>query len=313
MLLSPYRQVQKAQFSDRNAPSADWRALHRIADSVYRSVQLRVLRALRSVTIDMTAAEGYLSVGNINGAANAVDVEPLAKALVSSSMPALKTIYARSTQLAMQRVARGTAIRVAKINTIRATRVAKLTTIDEESFRQTNPFAERWAAEKTGALITEITNETRSAVQVFIGRAFSEQIPPRQIARQLRSVIGLTSRQAGAVAARIAQGASPAQANRYAAQLLNQRAELIARTEIMSASNAGQLDAWRAAQRDGMISSVLVREFIVTPDDRLCPVCEPLDGEQAAMGDTFSFGGMYPPVHPACRCAVGLVDPKSNG
>jgi very-short-patch-repair endonuclease len=41
-----------------------------------------------------------------------------------------------------------------------------------------------------------------------------------------------------------------------------------------------------------------------------CPICEPLDGEHRKLDEAFSFGGMNPPVHPSCRCAVGLVTPR---
>ena len=91
-----------------------------------------------------------------------------------------------------------------------------------------------------------------------------------------------------------------------ASKKLRERALNIARTETMASSNAGQLGVWRQGRSEGLIAPELVKEWIVTPDDRLCELCEALEGEQREVDEAFSFGGMNPPLHPSCRCAVGL-------
>jgi hypothetical protein len=46
--------------------------------------------------------------------------------------------------------------------------------------------------------------------------------------------------------------------------------------------------------------------WIVTDDERLEVRCEALDGVQVPLGAAFVSGVQAPPLHPNCRCAVGL-------
>jgi SPP1 gp7 family putative phage head morphogenesis protein len=88
------------------------------------------------------------------------------------------------------------------------------------------------------------------------------------------------------------------------------RAETIARTETMRAANEGQIEAWQQAAETGLLTGNESTEWITTPDDRLCPICEPLDGQTTALGGTFEVDGdrvSSPPAHPRCRCTVGLA------
>jgi SPP1 gp7 family putative phage head morphogenesis protein len=186
-----------------------------------------------------------------------------------------------------------------------------------------NPFAVAAARENGARFVTEVTAETRLALRTVVSRAFTEGIPPREAARLVRPLIGLTSRQAQAVLARrtdlVAAGLSRVAAARdaaaYAAKLLRYRATLIARTEIMRASNDGELSAWREAQRMGLLGRA-EKVWIVTPDDRLCPRCRPLDGARAPLGSPFiTLRGRLdgPPLHPSCRCTIGLVPVPVRG
>jgi SPP1 gp7 family putative phage head morphogenesis protein len=88
------------------------------------------------------------------------------------------------------------------------------------------------------------------------------------------------------------------------------RAETIARTETMRASNQGQQELWAQAEDAGLLTGKEEQEWIVTPDDRLCPICEPMDGVTAPMGGSFRLntGEVVdgPPAHPNCRCTIAL-------
>jgi HK97 family phage portal protein len=93
------------------------------------------------------------------------------------------------------------------------------------------------------------------------------------------------------------------------------RAELIAKTETVRASNAGALASYKAA---GIVKKVWIA------DSAACPYCNALDGRVIGiddaflkMGDSFQPEGAdsalsiryedvgYPPAHPNCRCSVG--------
>lgn len=87
-----------------------------------------------------------------------------------------------------------------------------------------------------------------------------------------------------------------------------ERANLIARHETLLASNEGQRQAWDQAVDEGLLTGNEKRVWIVTPDDALCPLCEPLDGATAPLdGEYPDDGGDGPPLHVQCRCTEGLT------
>jgi hypothetical protein len=92
------------------------------------------------------------------------------------------------------------------------------------------------------------------------------------------------------------------------------RAEKIARTETIYASNA-------SAELGYMMSTVVSgKEWVVSRDDRLCDICEEMDGRKELLGESFkiddikdkygldfeySEGQMpFPPIHCSCRCTI---------
>mgnify|MGYP001557962905 CR=1 FL=1 len=70
------------------------------------------------------------------------------------------------------------------------------------------------------------------------------------------------------------------------------RTEMIARTEMLRASNLGA-QAVDETNRD----IVKAWEWLTARDDRVCPICAPLDGRTWPLGQ-----GERPPRHPRCRC-----------
>ena len=72
--------------------------------------------------------------------------------------------------------------------------------------------------------------------------------------------------------------------------------ERIARTEVISASNGAELEAYK---QSGVIEK---KEWLAEPD--ACEICAALDGEVVKLNKMFSGGFDYPPAHPNCRCAI---------
>lgn len=86
------------------------------------------------------------------------------------------------------------------------------------------------------------------------------------------------------------------------------RADLIARTEVMRAANAGQREAWHQAVDKGFLSGRARRVWIYTPDGLACPLCESLDGKTAPLNGQYpDEGGDGPPLHPRCRCTESVI------
>ena len=90
------------------------------------------------------------------------------------------------------------------------------------------------------------------------------------------------------------------------------RAELIARTETIAASADGALASYQQAADAGALQGY-GKVWIAELDQRCCPICEDLDGEQQAFADPFSDGSDGPPDHPDCRCAVGAEPLDDSG
>ena len=148
------------------------------------------------------------------------------------------------------------------------------------SFDATDPNAVEWVKSHAAETITGISEDTRAQIRDLVEDAFSEQFDVDDLADEIGNLIG-----------------DPA------------RAEVIARTEVMRASNEGQLEAWDQATEAGLLTGTEMKEWIVTPDDRLCPICEPMDGKNVALDEDFDVDGDQvdgPPAHPNCRCTLGL-------
>ena len=208
-------------------------------------------------------------------------------------------------------------------------------------FLVTNPESVAWANEFGSRQIVQISNETRRAIRELISQAFVDGVPPAKAARAIRDQIGLTRfqeravrnlsremarRQRGVVrrfggqfGAKVPQGGYStvqiqAATKRYGKRLLRSRALTIARTETLAAANEGQRQLWLQARKTGAIPAHLVKEWIITPDDDLCPVCRGMIGQQRELDKPFNTGRfgpvMSPPAHPRCRCAQGLARPK---
>lgn len=79
------------------------------------------------------------------------------------------------------------------------------------------------------------------------------------------------------------------------------RAQLIAVTETTNAYAMGQQIAGEALLAQFPDVRV-VKKWYTNNDDRVCPICGQLDGEEVDITDNFSHGGANPPAHPNCRC-----------
>jgi hypothetical protein len=183
-----------------------------------------------------------------------------------------------------------------------------------------NERAQAAAQRQAAAMIRDISATTQAAIRDVIVRSIRDGIPPYDAARLIEEMIGLDERRMGAVLSyreRLINEGLPfgtvnALVDKYAAKQLRDRAEAIARTEIMDSLNAGAMEGWRQAQADGLLSKGAVKEWLTTPDERLCPNCAPLDGVQVPLRETFktSLGEVQrPPLHTRCRCAVAVTEP----
>lgn len=195
-------------------------------------------------------------------------------------------------------------------------------------FDVTNLRAVQWARDSSSTLVREINASQRAAIRTIITQAFEEGLHPYQSAKLIMENVGLLNSQSQAVfrfrQQLIEAGVSIAKVNerveRYARKLLKYRARNIARTETLRSSNMGQHELWRQGIDNNLLTtSKIQRVWIVTPDDRLCDICAPMNGQTVAMEEHFTgnkqnaagvvthlYSTLTPPIHPSCRCAIGI-------
>ena len=187
-------------------------------------------------------------------------------------------------------------------------------------FDDRNPRVLAWIRTTAAQLVVEVTRETKQAIRNVISRAYVAGKAPRAFAREVRRIVGLTMAQEGAVdrlvekltGQGVAQREIDRRAKAYADRLHRYRALNIGRTETIKSSNAGLQEGWMQASEQGLLPEGARRKWIITPDDRLCELCEQMTGERAfaALDGQFDTpnGPMDgPPMHPQCRCAQGIA------
>jgi hypothetical protein len=160
--------------------------------------------------------------------------------------------------------------------------------------------------------VTNVLDETREAIRAIILKSFRKRIDPKTtLLKELKETIGLSTPAAQAVASYRLSLEEAGFANvdeqvaKYSKRKIRERAETIARTETMTILNAGQELSWLQADDEGYFEGMdMERLWIVTPDEKLCEVCEPMTGVSVLLGEDFPIAG--PPAHPRCRCTEGL-------
>lgn len=194
--------------------------------------------------------------------------------------------------------------------------------IGSYAFNVTDPRATTWAAARAGDLVVGVGEQVRSEIRQLIVTSFVGQVDPREIAREIPRSIGLFPRWATAVensyqqnlASLLAEGLNPsdamdraqALADAYRDRLLDSRAMMIARTEVMGAANEGRAIAWQQAIDAGLIDPAgSSKEWIAEAD--ACEECSTYDGEIVGINDLFSSDSGMPPAHPNCRCTAVLI------
>ena len=294
--------------TDRPSWATDWRTLHRVADRQAPTVE-------RAFVVLVAAARGGKTRRRIQ------------RALQRGNRRRALTIAVEAWQSASEtwRASMVTALR----DTVLAAATAVGTRMSQDpriafriAFSVTNPAAKQWAETQAGGLIHQITADQRAMVRATVATAFREGQTARQVAQRLADQIGLQSRQAAALeqfrADLVEKGLRAERVSvltrRARDRMIRRRARSIARTEVLRASNMGQQLLWEAAVDAGEWRAQDVRRvFIVTPDDRLCPICAPLDGvrvglQEAFVSPTNGASAVVPPIHPHCRCALGIVE-----
>ena len=96
-------------------------------------------------------------------------------------------------------------------------------------------------------------------------------------------------------------------------KMLGQRSLSIGENEAYTAQEMGRQLMWMKAAEEGLVSKNSRRMWRTAKDERVCPVCAPLNEEIVGLYEKFDVNGeehWNPVLHPNCRCWVELIEPE---
>ncbi len=181
-----------------------------------------------------------------------------------------------------------------------------------------------WARAASVALVSGIVTRSQESLRLFLAAPTDPDVGRRRRPEAtILNHVGLTTSQSAALARYEASlprnwslGRAERALRRRSDVLLRRRAETIARTEALAAANKSLILRWDELAARGLFDKkVAYLYWITTPDDRLCELCAPMSGLRIPYGNEFrSPSGdsrlvspvSYPPLHPLCRCTMGL-------
>jgi hypothetical protein len=180
-----------------------------------------------------------------------------------------------------------------------------------------------YGQQRAGALISGIQQSQLSAVRDTLGLALEQGIDVGSTGRILRGSVGLSPRQATALANyergltelyttgrtnvtlrglgrpladarysldKLSEARIEEMVDRYRERLVNYRAEMIARTELARSANQGAYEEQMSHAADGLFGARSAnRIWLTTPDDRLCEDCDAMDGQTISFLDSFEY------------------------
>lgn len=269
-----------------------WKQLLSIAKSYNSKFRLAFLRAVHSIqdSVKRSKLEAAIDSGNVT--------------LINSSLP--WTDMEASLKIEFERLLLNAAVEAGESGAgVIGSKFA------------TDRYAREWATQHAGELVASLTTESRKAIKRTIINGLENGIPTRQQIDSIVSSIGLTERQAQSLEnfrqGLISEGMRPGTIDKLVAKkqsvMLRERAAVIAGHEAQIAVNQGFKMAAEQAKNSGELPEDLECTWVVTPDDHLCELCRPLSGIRTPVGKNFS-GGLWPPLHIQCRCAVALAKKK---
>lgn len=133
-----------------------------------------------------------------------------------------------------------------------------------------NERAVAWAKKRAADLVTDIEDNTRDMLQSAVVDAIEQGMGSRELAERISGSLGFSEA----------------------------RAETISRTELIRASNAAALDAYK----DGGVPG---KSWLSAGDDLVEEDCEMNEAQgPIPIDDDFESGEDAPPLHPNCRCTL---------
>jgi len=181
-------------------------------------------------------------------------------------------------------------------------------------FDTTMTSVKTWTDSQGGKLVVELTTAQIGSVHALLQDQIAVGVTsPYILAQRIRPIVGLTEREALAVARSIASlteaGLTANVINDrvadYAKFLHKNRAARIARTELSNGYNFGHLNSLKQASSEGWLPGVPEKDWIAGGANP----CEDCLANEAvgfiALDAVFPSGDQHPTAHPQCECSLG--------
>jgi hypothetical protein len=185
--------------------------------------------------------------------------------------------------------------------------------------------AAEWIAARSLSAATGMTETTKEGIRRILLEGLTDTLSPTRVAAEVGQLAGLTPRQVTAnrnFRAMLRRSLIPEgfeatvqieavidqRVAEYAERQLHQRGAAIAETEMQEALIHGERSLYDVAVDEELVEAdALVRTWMTVMDSRVCPICRPLHGAQASLGNSFhsqGWTGEDPPAHVRCRCYI---------
>lgn len=193
-------------------------------------------------------------------------------------------------------------------------RAARAGTVPDDVLKQ---IAEGYA-EQLGMHINDVSAKAMaSGFQAQVNRKAPPQLAARRVAdaygvprKTMNSLVNIWESDEAKKLTDIPLPSAKEQRAKYVIETQNAlRARQVGDTESWAAYTQGKQLVWMYGQQHGTIPKYARRVWITAHDERVCPVCGPMDGVAAPIGKKFpTSDGEYwtPPAHINCRCEVVL-------
>ena len=149
--------------------------------------------------------------------------------------------------------------------------------VDDDLFEQINDRAVEWAKDNAAELVTGVSETTRDDIREAISDGLADGLDVGEIADGLAEIGSFD----------------------------DDRADLIAETEVARANSQGALDGYRQAGEAGVH---VMKEWLIASEN-VCDDCQDAsDQGPIELDEVFdSVDEDAPPGHPNCRCALAPV------
>lgn len=188
-----------------------------------------------------------------------------------------------------------------------------------------------WGQIYSNATAARLALGSEAAIKDVVNEGLNARLPASALSDRARQTYGLDQRSGKSYRSYLgAKTSSTGQSHlEMLSKLLIQRSRVMGDNEVFAALNFGRQLTYMDAQARGILPMDAKKTWVTALDERVCPICKPMDGVSVPLLDTFnvmmpipkthrglnrkSVAHIVPPVHPLCRCTIVPTERFEHG